>query len=104
MTSIRVDPGCEAIVYEDIEYRGRSAVIRADAAAIDDFGIGNDTASSIRVVCGQNRNERGVTLFDGVDFSGNYEFFGGRRSRSGRQHHRQRPRALGPGRSWLRRR
>lgn len=50
--SIRVAPGCEALLFRDPNYRGRGTEIDRDVADLDSVrSIGNNRLSSIRVRC-----------------------------------------------------
>ena len=51
-SSIRVDPGCQAVLYRDSNYRGAYAVITSDVSSLRNTEVGNDGASSLQVQCG----------------------------------------------------
>lgn len=55
VSSIRVAPGCRAILYEDSRFRGRSSVITEDTPSLGRDRVGNDTVSSLRVECQRRR-------------------------------------------------
>jgi hypothetical protein len=55
-SSIRVDPGCRAVLYRDSNFRGASAVITRDVSSLRRTVVGNDGASSLRVKCRRWRN------------------------------------------------
>lgn len=98
-SSVRVDPGCRAVLYEHPEFDGRASVITEDTVYLKDTRVGNDTASSIEVRCdnadarysdrrqgyerhdrderyaGYRRAGRGVTLYEHQDFRGRSESF-----------------------------
>jgi hypothetical protein len=50
-SSVRVDPGCEAWLYEDADFRGASVYLTGDVPALDRTVLGNDRASSVQVRC-----------------------------------------------------
>ncbi len=93
-SSIRVAPGCRAILYEGSGYRGGSAVITEDTPSLGATRIGNDGVSSLEVACGGDgqplppprplpdpapgphpgpRLEHGVELFTEENFRGTRE-------------------------------
>jgi hypothetical protein len=74
VSSVRVDPGCRAVLYEDANFRGRSALIERDAPNFRDLGIGNDSLSSLEVECG--RTNRGIIVFEDAGFRGRSEALG----------------------------
>lgn len=52
VSSIRVAPGCEALLFRDANYRGRGTRIDRDVADLDNLpDIGSNRLSSIRVRC-----------------------------------------------------
>jgi len=51
-SSIEVPPGCMAILYSEVDFRGRSTTFREDNRNLRGTPVGNDTASSLRVDCG----------------------------------------------------
>ena len=73
VSSIRVDPGCRAVLYRDVNYRGASAEIVRDVANLGETRVGNDSVSSIEVDCSTGES-RGVELFEHADFRGRSEF------------------------------
>lgn len=50
-SSVRVDPGCEAVLYRDVDFRGDSTVVTSDIPELGRTRIGNDSASSLTVDC-----------------------------------------------------
>lgn len=82
VSSVRVDEGCYVVLYELPGLRGANQIIRYDVGELNG-AVGNDRASSIRVVCeevstggpsndlGPNaRPVRGVVLYRDSDFRG----------------------------------
>ena len=58
VSSIRVAPGCEVLLFRDANYRGRGTQIDRDVADLDDVrDIGSDRLSSIRVRCNRWRQQ-----------------------------------------------
>ncbi|HVS64337.1 MAG TPA: beta/gamma crystallin-related protein [Thermoanaerobaculia bacterium] len=51
ISSIRVDPGCRAVLYRDDGFRGGSWTIDRDVSNLDGSPVGNDSISSIQVLC-----------------------------------------------------
>ena len=51
VSSVRVAPGCVAVLYEHEGYRGRSVTLRFDAPDLRETRLGSDTVSSVRVEC-----------------------------------------------------
>ena len=49
--SIRLAPGCRAMLYEDDQFGGRSMLVRQDLASLSGQRVGNDRATSIEVDC-----------------------------------------------------
>ncbi len=99
VSSVRVDPGCQAVLYEHPNYDGRASVLTEDLAYLSNTRVGNDRASSIEVRCDSSRSDdrrgyrtsrddrhrrddrrrsdRGVTLYQHEDFRGRAETFFG---------------------------
>lgn len=50
-SSVKVDPGCEAILYEHNDFEGRATVLVSSIADLNGTRVGNDSASSIEVRC-----------------------------------------------------
>lgn len=105
VSSARVAPGCQLIVFEHQGFRGRATVLTGDVPDFRRTDIGNDRVSSLRVECGgpgygqpgygqpgygqpgygqpgygqpgyqDPRNRGGVTLFNDADFRGREETF-----------------------------
>jgi hypothetical protein len=50
-SSVRVDPGCEAWLFEDAGFRGGSVYLTGDVPALDRTVLGNDRVSSVQVRC-----------------------------------------------------
>lgn len=101
VSSVRVDPGCRAVLYEDSEFGGRASVFTEDEVYLGSSRVGNDRASSIEVRCdgaGDRREDRygrrdrdprdrryddrryddrrgGVVLFEDANFRGRSERF-----------------------------
>ena len=50
-SSIRVSPGCVAVLYQRPNYEGKSTEFREDDNNLANTPVGEDTASSIRVRC-----------------------------------------------------
>ncbi|HVS64357.1 MAG TPA: beta/gamma crystallin-related protein [Thermoanaerobaculia bacterium] len=70
VSSLRVAPGCRAILFEDTFYRGASAVIDRDSPNLRGTGVANDSVSSLRVECGSGTARRGITVFEDAGFRG----------------------------------
>ena len=51
ISSINLDPGCVATLYEHFDYQGRSETFTKSDPDLRDNFIGNDTASSIKATC-----------------------------------------------------
>lgn len=49
--SLKLDPGCTAILFTDKDYRGRSARVVDDVVDLAASGIGRDSLSSFRLEC-----------------------------------------------------
>ncbi len=49
--SIRVDPGCRAVLYAEPDFRGRSVTIERDESSLRRTKVGLDNVSSLRVEC-----------------------------------------------------
>ena len=92
VSSIRVPRGCQVTVYSDDNYRGRAETFDRDVTDLGRSNVGNDSITSLRVRCTGyggpgygggsnygdgygNQQRRGVTLFTGADYSGDYEVF-----------------------------
>lgn len=81
VSSVRLDEGCYVVLYELPGLRGASQIIRYDVGELNG-AVGNDRASSIRVVCeepsgGPNADAgpgpqqvRGIVLYRDRDFRG----------------------------------
>ncbi len=70
VSSVRVDPGCRAILFQDVGYLGPSAAISFDTERLNGTRLGNNEASSVRVMCSAGGGygvapppQRGVVLF-----------------------------------------
>ncbi|HUP21769.1 MAG TPA: beta/gamma crystallin-related protein [Thermoanaerobaculia bacterium] len=50
-SSVRVDPGCEAWLFDDAGFGGTSLYVTGDVPALARTTLGNDRASSLRVRC-----------------------------------------------------
>jgi hypothetical protein len=100
-SSVRVDPGCRAILYSDASFRGRSMEVTYDLPSLGGTAVGNDSVSSLRVTCGADSGDdhghhhpgddrpqlarepvrsggpdrSGVTIFWRDDFHGRSHFF-----------------------------
>lgn len=94
-SSVRVDPGCRAVLYEHPDFDGRASVITEDLVYLGSSRVGNDTVSSVEVRCdgaqfssnrqgrsdrgtrsaSYRREGRGITLFEHQGFDGRQEFF-----------------------------
>lgn len=76
-SSIRLAPGCEAILFEGPGYSGRRAWVTEDVADLGGTDLGSRTASSLQVRCsGSGGGPRpGVTLYADDDFRGTSEKF-----------------------------
>ncbi len=55
ISSVVVSPGCRAVLFEDIEFRGRAAVVTGDVSNMRYSAVGNDRVSSIQVDCRRRR-------------------------------------------------
>jgi hypothetical protein len=51
ISSIKVEPDCIATLYEEINYQGRSETFSKDDSDLRDNWIGNDSASSVKIIC-----------------------------------------------------
>ena len=69
-SSVRVDPGCSAVLYDSINFTGRSWTVEGPVYSLAGTPVGNDSVSSVRVSCGESR---GATLFEAADFKGRSE-------------------------------
>ena len=82
VSSIRLDEGCYVVIYELPALRGASQIIRYDVGQLDG-AVGDDRASSIRVVCDEGtaaastedptpdaRPVQGVVMYRDIDFRG----------------------------------
>src|SRR5262249_20339371 len=90
-SSVRVAPGCQAILYADPGFHGRSMAVTSDVSSLSGSSVGNDKVAALRVRCEgrivvsgreyprhEERREEGppgVTLFRGTRFRGRYETF-----------------------------
>ncbi len=77
VSSLRVDPGCRAVLYEHQNSRGRSTVVTADVSYLGGSQVGNDSMSSFELECVPPESRRGASLFDAEDFRGIEEVFYG---------------------------
>ncbi len=50
-SSIRVDPGCRATLYEHASFQGRAFVATGEIRSLRNTPVGNDSVSSLRVEC-----------------------------------------------------
>ncbi|MCP4659158.1 MAG: protein kinase [bacterium] len=79
VSSVEVDPGCRAILFEHADFQGRSTVLTADAEVLRGREVGNDNVSSLAVSCGEpdqaGDREAGVVLYVHADFQGPNETF-----------------------------
>lgn len=78
--SIRVAPGCEAVLFDASGYNGRRVRITQDVDDLSYTELGNRAVSSIQISCGLEGGDghgyrRGVTLFADEDFRGRQEKF-----------------------------
>jgi hypothetical protein len=88
-SSVRIQPGCTAVLYSDINLRGTSLEITGDVPDLGRTRIGNDAVSSLTLDCSgrsgrwpagrdrQGQQDRGVTLYEHEDFAGTSETFDG---------------------------
>ncbi|MEM7586611.1 MAG: beta/gamma crystallin-related protein [Acidobacteriota bacterium] len=79
-SSLRISPGCTAILYADHDFRGRSMRVDRDVPSLVRSPIGNDTLSSIEVRCFRDGDidwdsRRGVALYSDAHFEGRREIF-----------------------------
>lgn len=76
-SSLRVEPGCRAILYGNSDYRGSRVVVEEDVPDLSWTPIGNDRLSSIEVDCSPRWDDerRGVVLYAGGDFRGTSQWF-----------------------------
>lgn len=51
VSSIRIGPGCSAVLYTEIDYEGLSTTIMEDLVNLRDTRVGNASVSSVRVRC-----------------------------------------------------
>lgn len=83
VSSVRVDPGCEAILFEEVGFRGRSTVVVGELRFLRGTEVGNDRVSSLQVRCRRLgghappdwRGRPGAVLYDDTGFEGRYEVF-----------------------------
>lgn len=54
-SSIRVSPGCVAILFRDENFRGRSVRLEGDVESLSSTAVGNDSVSSMQVDCRRRR-------------------------------------------------
>ena len=50
-SSILVDPGCRVILYEHIDYTGKSVTLNKTVSRLRDTSVGDDKVSSLKVIC-----------------------------------------------------
>ncbi len=55
ISSVVVAPGCRAVLFEDIGFRGRAAVVIGDISNMRCSAVGNDRVSSVQVDCRRRR-------------------------------------------------
>ncbi len=73
-SSVRVAPGCEAILFEGADYQGRRTWATQDVADLGATDLGSRAASSIQIQCRAATIERrGVSLFTDDSFRGREE-------------------------------
>lgn len=72
-SSVRVAPGCHAVLFEHSDYRGAATLVTGDVPRLADTEVGNDRVSSLEVVC-DGRGE-GVTLYEDTGYRGRSEIF-----------------------------
>jgi hypothetical protein len=88
-SSVKVDPGCRAWLYDETEFYGNYSVIERDEPALRDLTVGSDRVRSLRVDCGAGSGSGGsaqgsspsgggeVTLYQHAGFLGRSETFRG---------------------------
>lgn len=80
-TSVRVDRGCRARLYQHPGYRGGYTEVLGDEPDLRRSRVGDDGTSSLQVRCGRDGfddggyGERGVTLYRDLSFTGVAETF-----------------------------
>jgi len=52
-SSLRIEPGCKAILYEHQDFRGRSIEVTGNVPDLGDTGVGNDSVSSLSMDCSE---------------------------------------------------
>ena len=58
-SSVRIEPGCRAILYEHEGFRGRSTEVTSDIPDLRVTGVGNDRVSSLKMDCSErDRRDR----------------------------------------------
>lgn len=72
-SSVRVAPGCRAVLYEDTDFRGAATLVTESASSLRDTEVGNDRVSSLEVRC--DGGPAGVTLYEHVNYQGRSETF-----------------------------
>lgn len=55
VSSIRIDPGCRAVLFSDANFRGRVTVVDYDLDSLKSTEVGNDSVSSMQVDCRRRR-------------------------------------------------
>jgi hypothetical protein len=55
ISSVRVAPGCRAVLFDDVGFRGAATVVRAGDNNLGYSAVGNDRVSSIQVDCRRYR-------------------------------------------------
>jgi len=89
-SSVRIEAGCQAVLYQKRDFKGRSTTITGDISDLGRTSVGNDSVTSFTMDCSArdrarstqgyggrvgSRGSRGVTLFERIGFGGIYETF-----------------------------
>ncbi len=88
--SVRIEPGCQAVLYQRPDFEGRSTTITKDVFDLGQTSVGNDSVTSLTMDCRardrsremqryggriEPRGSLGVTLFEHAGFAGVSETF-----------------------------
>lgn len=77
VSSLRVDPGCTAVLFEQTGFKGRSVAVTGEVEDLRPSPIGHDSLASIEVHCGEARRgkRQAITLYEHTNFEGAEETF-----------------------------
>jgi hypothetical protein len=80
-SSVRIQPGCRAVLYEHPDFQGRSTVVTEDIVDLHGTRVGNDSVSSLTLDCSGatggagSRPRDAIALYEHQDFRGRSETF-----------------------------